>query len=154
MPIWSYLGLRKLSSERLYIQSWFKGWKSFYTSAKNADVFYDIVDFFCALKHCSELSISFSSMLLLKIRTGLNPGNEARPINPFPIPLFHFLALVSFLALPEPVFLCSESKRKRLLRRLFQMFRCSRKFSARTTRPKKPCFILIYLPTGLSGTFL
>ena len=46
MPIWSYLGLRKLSSERLCIQSWFKGWKSFYKFAKNADFFYDIVDFF------------------------------------------------------------------------------------------------------------
>ena len=114
--------------------------------------------FFCALKHCSELSKSCSRLLLLKIRTGLNPGNEARPINPFPssgaYALFHFLALVSFLALPKPVFLCSESKRKRFLRRLFQMFRCSRKFSAGTTRPKKPCFILIYFPTGLSGTFL
>ena len=152
MPIWSYLGLPKLSSERLCIQSWFKGWKSFYTFAKNADVFYDIVDFFCALKHCSELNKSCSRLLLLKITTGLNPGNEARPINPFPS--FIFLALVSFLALPKPVFLCSESKRKRLLRRLFQMFRCSRKFSAGTTRPKKPCFILIYFPTGLSGTFL
>ena len=79
MPIWSYLGLRKLSSEGLCIQSWFKGWKSFHTFAKNADVFYDIVDFFCALKHCSELS---------KFRTGLNPGNEARPINPFPSFIF------------------------------------------------------------------
>ena len=80
-----------------------------------------------------------------------NPGNEARPIKPFPS---YFLALVSFLALPKPVFLCSESKRKRLLRRLFQMFRCARKFSAGMTRPKKPCFILIYFPTGLSRTFL
>ena len=71
-----------------------------------------------------------------------------------PIPLFYFLALVSFLALPKPVFLCSESKRKRLLRKLFQMFLCARKFSAGTTRPKKPCFILIYFPTGLSRTFL
>ena len=151
MPIWSYLGLPKLSSERLCIQSWFKGWKSFYTFAKNADVLYDIVDFFCALKHCSELSKSCSRLLLLKITTGLNPGNEARHIKPFPS---YFLALVSFLALPKPVFLCSESKRKRLLRRLFHMFRCARKFSAGTTRPKKPCFILIYFPTGLSGTFL
>ena len=33
-------------------------------------------------------------------------------------PLFHFLALVSFLGRPKPVFLCSETKRrKRLLRR-------------------------------------
>ena len=78
MPIWSCLGLRKLSSERLCIQSWFKGWKSLYTFAKNADVFYDIVDFLSALKHCSELSKSCSRLLLLKIRTGLNPGNEAR----------------------------------------------------------------------------
>ena len=88
MPIWSYLGLPKLSSERLCIQSWFKGWKSFYTFAKNADVLYDIVDFFCALKHCSELSKSCSRLLLLKITTGLNPGNEARPINPFPLSFF------------------------------------------------------------------
>ena len=33
-------------------------------------------------------------------------------------PLFHFLALVSFLRRPKLVFLCSETKRKRLLRRL------------------------------------
>ena len=33
-------------------------------------------------------------------------------------PLFHFLALVSFLWRPNPVFLCSETKRKCLLRRL------------------------------------
>ena len=29
---------------------------------------------------------------------------------PFPSPLFHFLALVSFLARPKPVFLCSETR--------------------------------------------
>ena len=44
--------------------------------------------FFCALKHCSELSKYCSRLLLLKIRTGLNPGNEARPINPFPSFIF------------------------------------------------------------------
>ena len=38
----------------------------------------------------------------------------------FPSPLFHFLALVSFLARPKPVFLCSETKWKRLLRRLLR----------------------------------
>ena len=32
--------------------------------------------------------------------------------------LFHFLALVSFLGRPNPAFLCSETKRKLLLRRL------------------------------------
>ena len=43
---------------------------------------------------------------------------QAFPSFPSPSPLFHFLALVSFLARPKPVFLCSETKRKRLLRRL------------------------------------
>ena len=62
--------------------------KIFLYIRKNADVFYDIVDFFCALKHCSELSKSCSRLLLLKITTGLNPGNEARPINPFPSFIF------------------------------------------------------------------
>ena len=37
---------------------------------------------------------------------------------PLPLPLFHFLALILFLAPPKPVFLCSETKWKRLLRRL------------------------------------
>ena len=37
---------------------------------------------------------------------------------PLPSPLFHFLALISFLARPKPVFLCSKTKWKRLLRRL------------------------------------
>ena len=40
------------------------------------------------------------------------------PSFPSPFPLFHFLALVSFLARPKPVFPCSETKWKRLLRRL------------------------------------
>ena len=98
--------------------------------------------FFCALKHCSELSKSCSRLLLLKIRTGLNPGNEARPINPFPS--FIFWLSFHFSRCQNRSFFAPKSKRKRLLRRLFQMFRCSRKFSAGTTRPKKPCFILIY----------
>ena len=43
---------------------------------------------------------------------------QAFPSFPSPSPLFHFLALISFLARPKPVFLCSETKWKRLLRRL------------------------------------
>ena len=39
-------------------------------------------------------------------------------------PLFHFLALISFLARPKPVFLCSETKWKRLLRRLREICHC------------------------------
>ena len=40
------------------------------------------------------------------------------PLPSPPSPLFHFLALVSFLGRPNPAFLCSETKRKLLLRRL------------------------------------
>ena len=43
---------------------------------------------------------------------------QAFPSFSSPSPHFQFLALLSFLARPKPVFLCSESKRKRLLRRL------------------------------------
>ena len=38
------------------------------------------------------------------------------------LPPFHVLALVPFLARPKPVFLCSETKRKRLLRRLWEIW--------------------------------
>ena len=88
MPIWSYLGLPKLSSERLCIQSWFKGWKSFYKFAKNADFFYDIVDFFVLS------NIAQSSANLVRGCSSSNsgqtliPGNEARSINPFPLSFF------------------------------------------------------------------
>ena len=146
MPIWYHLGPRKLSSERLCIQSWFKGWKSFYKFAKNADFFYDIVDFFVLSNIAQSSANLVRGCSCSNSGQTLIPRNEARPINPLKSThsLFHFLPLVSFLARPKPVFLCYETKRKRLLRRLFQMFRCSRKFSAGTTRPKKPCFILIY----------
>ena len=45
-------------------------------------------------------------------------GEERKETFPSLSPFFHFLALVSFLTRPKPVFLCSETKRKRLLRRL------------------------------------
>ena len=45
-------------------------------------------------------------------------GEERKETFPSLSRLFHFLALVSFLAQPKRVFLCSETKRKRLLRRL------------------------------------
>ena len=56
-------------------------------------------------------------------------GGEERKETPSLSPHFLFLALVSFLARPKPripflrVFLCSETKRKRLLRRLFLLGR-------------------------------
>ena len=43
---------------------------------------------------------------------------QAFPSSPSPSLLFHFLALISFFVRPETVFLCSETKWKRLLRRL------------------------------------
>ena len=52
-------------------------------------------------------------------------GGEEVSFLPFHLPLFHFLALVSFLAWsksPSSVFLYSETKRKRLLRRLRSLF--------------------------------
>ena len=58
---------------------------------------------------------------------------QAFPSFPSPSPLFHFLALISFLARPKPVFLCSETKWKRFpVRRLSRLlfFHC-RSFSLR-----------------------
>ena len=51
-------------------------------------------------------------------------GGEGRKFPSFPSPLFHFLTLISFLARPKPVFLCSETKWKRLLRRLREICHC------------------------------
>ena len=92
MPIWSYLGLRKLSRERLCIQSWFKGWKSFYKFANNADFFYDIVDFFVLSNTAQSSANLVRGCSCSKSGQTLIPGNEARPINPNinPFPLSFF----------------------------------------------------------------
>ena len=71
MTVWSYLDLGKLSSERLCIQSWVKGWKSFYTFANNADVFYDIVDFF-VLSNIAQSSANSGQAWTLGTRLGLS----------------------------------------------------------------------------------
>ena len=61
-------------------------------------------------------------------------GEERKERFPsFPSPLFHFLVLVSFLARSKPRIIpflslfCSETKRKRLLRRLFRFLLVSHK---------------------------
>ena len=61
-------------------------------------------------------------------------GEERKERFPsFPSPLFHFLVLVSFLARSKPrsipflSLFCSETKRKRLLRRLFRFLLVSHK---------------------------
>ena len=61
------------------------------------------------------------------------------PSFPSPSLLLHFLALISFLARPKPVFLCSETKWKRLLRRLIHgALGRSRRQWRRRTEIKKP----------------
>ena len=88
MPIWSYLGLPKLSSERLCIQSWFKGWKSFYTFAKMRTFSMISLTFFVLSNIAQSSANLVRGCSCSKSGQTLIPGNEARPINPFPLSFF------------------------------------------------------------------